>query len=152
LYTRDYSGADHPTYVGLGKFQHGPKCDICSRDNFPIIGSRGERSGNRGDRDRFRRRKRERERMRTRRGDEEGEGGEATKKGRGGRVEGAIMEEQERGLPENRKRTQIKSREYHRPLGRRAAASAECGKAAQNRGKSLPFRCRFTDTQILIVM
>jgi hypothetical protein len=67
--------------------------------------------------------------------------------GRGRRVEGTIMEEPERGLPENRKWTQIKSREYHRPLGRRAAASAECGKAAQNRGKSLPFslpnhRCR----------
>jgi len=35
--------------------------------------------------------------------------------------------------------TQTKSREYRRPLGRRAAASAKCGKAAQNRGKSLPF-------------
>ena len=31
--------------------------------------------------------------------------------GRGGRVEGTMMEEPERGLPENRKWTQIKSRE-----------------------------------------
>jgi hypothetical protein len=58
--------------------------------------------------------------------------------GGGGRVEGTMMEP-ERGLAENRKWTQTKSREYRRPLGRRAAASAECGKAAQNRGKSLLF-------------
>jgi hypothetical protein len=58
--------------------------------------------------------------------------------GRGGRVEGT-MEESERGLPENRRWTQTKSREYRKPLGRRATASAECGKAAQNRGKILPF-------------
>jgi hypothetical protein len=44
--------------------------------------------------------------------------------GRGGRVEGMMMEEPERGLPENRKWTQIKSREYDGLLGRRATASA----------------------------
>jgi hypothetical protein len=47
LYTRKYSGAGPPTYVGLGRCQHGPKCDICSRDNttglewrtMPLTGS-----------------------------------------------------------------------------------------------------------------
>jgi len=47
----------------------------CEED-FLVTGSRGERSGNRGDRGRFRRRERERERerTRTRRSNEEGEG------------------------------------------------------------------------------
>jgi hypothetical protein len=38
-------------------------------------------------------------------------------------VESNMMEEPEKGLPRNRKWTQTKSREYRRPLGRRATAS-----------------------------
>jgi hypothetical protein len=57
--------------------------------------------------------------------------------GGGGRVRGTMVEPEKR--PPREPKVDSKSQEYRRPLGRRAAASAECGKAARNRGKSLPF-------------
>ena len=38
IYIHEITQGLAPTYVGLGRFQHGPKCDICSRENHGTEG------------------------------------------------------------------------------------------------------------------
>ena len=66
-----------------------------------------------------------------------------------GRVEGTMMEP-ERGLAENRKWTQTKSREYRRPGGERLLRLS-VGKPHKTEAKAFYFSGRFTGTQILFV-